>query len=479
MQIHNFLRTHNCFVLFLFFYLIITTNSNKCNYCFANSQDTAEDSGPSVKNILLIIVDDLRNDIGPYLDKTHPMYGSTFTPNIDSLAQRGVTFQRAYVQLTSCNPSRNSFLTGLRPIDLQLYNKDDLVKTTSYKNGKVVTMTRFFRNNGYSVYGVGKIYHQEMPSEFDKYVKLDNQNELCKNVFWCIEPDNQLVDSWVAGQSNDILAAHRRSKSNPFFLIAGFHRPHYMLSFPQWALDDIPKTKINLQLGDSNSDWVKYGASQRANKNSNGIPNIANMQPSRAHGAPMTVNEVTSHKTYYLSAIHWVDKTIGDLLNSVKANGFWNNTAIAMIGDHGLSVGEHSAIGKSTLFEHVSRAPFILSVPWLPKSHGKSNGGVVEFLDIYPTLASAAGLNFVFGSDRMKVVGRDLMPLVKVLGTSKVITSGLPEVELSIKSYAVTEDGRCGSNSGGYKACETVNMGPSTVNVLGITIRTKRWRYTE
>lgn len=62
-----------------------------------------------LKNVLLIVIDDLRPQLGAYgLDEMH-------TPHIDRLASEGVLFTRAYAQQAICGPTRNSFMSGRYP----------------------------------------------------------------------------------------------------------------------------------------------------------------------------------------------------------------------------------------------------------------------------------------------------------------------------------------------------------------------------
>ena len=74
--------------------------------------------------MLFIIVDDLRPDIGPFAPDT-PSGRLVSTPAIDSLAERGLVFDRAYVQYSYCSPSRNSFMSGRNPDTSRVWNFGD------------------------------------------------------------------------------------------------------------------------------------------------------------------------------------------------------------------------------------------------------------------------------------------------------------------------------------------------------------------
>ncbi len=102
----------------------------------------------SVKpNVLLIVVDDLRDTLG--------CYGNTMvkTPNIDRLADRGVRFERAYVQYPVCNASRSSFLTGLRPDQTGVTNNNTILRD---RLPDVVTWPQLLKENGWHTAASGK-----------------------------------------------------------------------------------------------------------------------------------------------------------------------------------------------------------------------------------------------------------------------------------------------------------------------------------
>ena len=107
----------------------------------------------SPPNILFIVADDLNCAIGPYGDAV------SITPNLDRLAARGLVFQRAYCQQAVCNPSRASFLTGLRPDTIGVDDLRKYFRNTAPNGEQLVTLPQHFKNHRYFCQNIGKLCH--------------------------------------------------------------------------------------------------------------------------------------------------------------------------------------------------------------------------------------------------------------------------------------------------------------------------------
>ena len=352
-------------------------------------------ANPPKPNILFIAVDDLRPELGCY------GVDAIKSPNIDRIARRGVTFKRTYCQQAVCSPSRTSLMTGARPDTTKVW---DLVTHFRDALPNVVTLPQHFMQHGYFVQGMGKIYHPSVNDErswsvpwqtpkapdyalADPEVKKLSQAREDKGkkgkgpVSEAADvPDNTFKDGKVA----DLAVATLRElkgKEQPFFLAVGFAKPHLPFVAPKkyWDLYDPAKLKpaTNTSLPKDAPDYAMAGTDEVLNY----------------LGTPQAVDEAFGRhlKHGYYAAASYTDAQIGKVLDELDRTGLSKNTIIVLWGDHGWKLGEHGAWAKHTNVENDTNAPLLLAVPGM-KSAGLPTDALVEFVDIYPTLAELAGL---------------------------------------------------------------------------------------
>src|SRR4029453_9928449 len=223
------------------------------------SQPAAAQPQPARPNVLLIMADDLNDDRGTL---GHPLVK---TPNLDRLAARGVRFDRAYTQFPLCSPSRVSLLTGLRPDTTGVH---DLVTDFRTVLPDVQTMPQMFKRNGYVTARVGKIFHYgnpgqigtsglDDPASWDAFVNPRGIDKDEESLLTNLTPDRQLgnalayyaspapdeahTDGKVAAET---IALLEKYKGQPFFIGAGFYRPHCPFIAPKKYFDLYPMDKI-------------------------------------------------------------------------------------------------------------------------------------------------------------------------------------------------------------------------------------------
>ncbi len=345
-------------------------------------------------NVLFIAVDDMNNDLGCY---GPPLVKS---PNIDRLASRGVRFNRAYCQFPLCSPSRSSLLTGLRPDTIRVF---DLKYHFRQGLPDVVTLPQTFMRNGYYVARVGKLYHYGNPGDIgtsglDDRASWSERFNPAGRDKTALEPDimnytpkrglgsamafladktgkdEEHTDGKVASQTIALLEKHQHE---PFFIAAGFYKPHCPWITPQKYFELYPLPGISLPKLplDTQQAYPRLA--------------LASTQPWPYCG--VTPDQARECKRAYYAAISFVDAQIGRLLDAVDRLGLRDKTIIVFWSDHGYHLGEHGLWFKQSCFEQSARVPLIISVPGL-KSAGQASPRVVELLDLYPTLADLAGL---------------------------------------------------------------------------------------
>jgi iduronate 2-sulfatase len=425
-------------------------------------------------NVLFISVDDLRPEL--------KCYGAQHmhTPNMDRIAAEGTLFERAYCQQALCAPSRASLMTGLRPASSGVTN---LVTHIRLKNPHVVTLSQQFKTHGYHAQSFGKIYHPGLddphswsePAWFTpgpEYVSTQTMERLT-------ERRRQLgADRYIPGAApavttdpvsglalkyrhpktiamgpsteaadvpdeehedgktvQEALGALRRNKNKPFFLAVGFNRPHLPFVAPKKYWDLYPAETIKLTKNQFPPRDVPKAA-------------LNDVGELTTYWDITTTNPIPEEKQrellrgYYASVSH-VDALIGQLLRELDALGIADNTAVVLWGDHGYQLGEHDLWCKHTNFEVAARVPIILKAPKAAsQKRGGRSGALVELVDLYPSLCELAGLPVPPGLE-----GDSFVPL-------------LNEPDRKWKRAAFNE----------Y---------PVRNGILGTSMRTDRYRYTE
>lgn len=359
-------------------------------------------------NVLLIAIDDLNNDLGTY---GHPLVRS---PHIDRLAQRGTRFDRAYSQFPLCNPTRASLLTGLRPDTTQVF---DLARHFRIAHPDVVTLPQLFKNNGYQVARVGKIYHQHVPNDlgtdglddppsWHQRINPRGRDKTDEHLITRLSrptvggvsfsylraagTDEEQTDGMVATETIALLEAN---KDRPFFIAAGFYRPHLPFIAPAKYFDLYPLERVPVPKGPF--DYAK--ALPRAA--------LASTNPWPWWG--LNEQQLREGIRAYWAAVSFVDAQVGRLLDALDRLGLTDNTIVVLFGDHGFHLGDHGLLRKRSLFEYAARAPLIIAAPGM-KGRGRASPRTVEQLDIYPTLADLAGLR-----PPEDLEGKSLRPLLE------------------------------------------------------------------
>lgn len=381
----------------------------------------AAEASPKRPNVLFLIVDDLRPELG--------CYGRDYikSPNIDRIAKSGVVFNRAYVQQAVCSPSRTSVMTGMRPDSTKVW---DLVTHFRVAQPDVVTLQQNFKNHGYFVQGMGKVYHGSLddapswsvpwqvpkapiyalaenaevsegnkqgepdatPKETGKKGKKSGNDEGTAgskansrgSYYECADvPDNTYQDGKVAELAVKTLGDLSK-RSEPFFLAVGFIKPHMPFVSPKKYWDMYDPAKIELA---PNPFLPKGAPSYAINPNDGEIRAYKGVPPE----GPFPADVARNFKHAYYAGISYTDAQIGKVLDELERLGLSKNTVVILWGDHGWKLGEHSAWGKHTNVENDTNAPLLISVPGM-KHAGEHTDALVEFVDMYPTLSELAGL---------------------------------------------------------------------------------------
>ncbi len=319
-------------------------------------------------NVLLIVADTLRADhVSAYARILKPNSIPVETPAIDSLAKNGVLFLHAIASSSWTKPSFASFFTGQYPSTHNTVHKLDRlpnkVKTLAEILSEEGYLTSGFPNNpnissafnfqqGFHTYrylkpnlplwapesGVHLVGYRIIRVLFERYFKGRDEP---RSYYWPAEDVNKEVFPWLKVNSR-----------NRFFLMVHYMDPHDPYFFRPL--------------------------------NNKSFARIRNPEP-----RPSLANRLA---TAYAQEVKYLDKNLAKLFEFLKQNDLYENTMIIFISDHGEEFFEHNGWWHGTsLFEEQIHVPMIIKFP-KGKRKGKIHNGVVQLLDIPPTVLDEIGL---------------------------------------------------------------------------------------
>lgn len=367
-----------------------------------NTQETEQ----APYNVLFIMIDDLRPELGTY--------GQTkiISPNIDSLAKESRQFNRAYCQWAVCNPSRSSMLTGLRPDTTKVYRN---VHHFRKQLPHIKTLPQHFKEQGYVSISIGKIFHNNRMNDSISWSKFFIQNipgthvrgyaspeVLAKPTKGALGPATEKADMPDSlykdvGYTKQALAALRQYKDSLFFLAVGFEKPHLPFAAPKRYWDLYPDSIITLP----------ENTTRPINSYTKALKRSGELRKYTDINGPVSEKQALNLIHGYYACVSFIDDQIGQVLQELENLGLADNTIIVVVGDHGWKLGDYGKWGKFSNFEIDTRTPLIIKVPNMPKA-GVPTNGVVELLDLYPTLCDINELPLPENS----LQGRSFAPLL-------------------------------------------------------------------
>ena len=399
--------------------------------CFISliSSEILSANQTKIKNVLFLISDDLKASVlGCYGNKVCK------TTNIDKLASQSMIFERAYCQGTSCNPSRTSLMHSL------------------YKGSSEMNLGKLFRQNSYYSARVGKIYHMRVPGDiidgtdgldipstwtekfnsrgleahtpgdyaclnlniFTKELEGRQSTRMPHRMFVTVSYDGDGSDQPDHKTATKIVELMREHKDEPFFLAAGFVRPHYPMVQPKQYFDQYPHNEIKLP------DHIP-----------NDLKDIPKLGLARTRSATNKIGEFPENQkrmwSAYYASTQFMDEQVGRILNELDNLGLRESTAIVFTSDHGYHLGEHTFWQKSNLHEEVIKVPLIISVPGMKSGRSRS---FVELVDLMPTLSEICGFDI-----SNKIHGKSLVPILK--DSSKTVKAGALSFNSNGISYRI------------------------------------------
>jgi arylsulfatase A-like enzyme len=390
-------------------------------YVYAGSSNNQTVNKP---NILFISIDDFRTDL--------PVYGANHVkaPHLNALAQQGRAFNRHYVQVPTCGPSRATLLTGKNLLSKNEIQHGYLGRKLKNKPEGAVpeTFIHHLKRNGYYTVGMGKISHNadgttndkgqlELPNSWSKFLHLESKHWTRQEIVhgyaygkklrtdkdsngnlqppyeMADVPDDAYPDGTIATLAVQELQ-QRQKENKPFFMAVGFVKPHLPFTAPKkyWDLYDAAKIPLS-----PNPERPIDVAKEFLHPS---VEFFKQYHSPEKGGAGKRLSDEYARKLIHgnLASISYVDTQVGKVLAQLKKSGLADNTIIIVWGDHGWHLGDQTIWGKHSTFERALNSTLLVKTPEM-KQAGINTDALVASIDIYPTICDLTNITCPNGID--------------------------------------------------------------------------------
>jgi arylsulfatase A-like enzyme len=362
-------------------------------------------------NVLFVMIDDLNAFPGD-------VYVDVDTPNIDRVAASGVSFTNAHAAVPICNASRVALITGIGPTTSGILgNGQQAFRLFNPPLATAKTVFRTFQDDGYTIHGTGKIFHQwattfdqdDIQTPWDSYIDNDGKEDPTTlpgtglNGIVGTDPNGDTIvvrggsrigldwgpieeqpvvtdDTSITSDSQRAVWAatqitNAETADDPTFVALGIFKPHLPWFCPFIYTDAMPAT-VTTPPGISSGDR-------------NDIDNPDENIQFRADWLDLDADgSVNAAQRGYMACVEFADAMLGLALDAVDASD--EPWFVVVLGDHGYQLGEKDTWAKMTPWGQASKTTLVMSGPGI--AAGSASASPVSLVDIYPTLCDYANV---------------------------------------------------------------------------------------
>ncbi len=384
------------------------------------------------KNVMMILVDDLRPQLQGF-NQVPTLNGQSImhTPALDQLAREGTIFERAYCSVPICGASRLSLMTGSRPYKepgqhwgrhWTYTSRLDLedAGTPAGVNHPGVTLPQHFKNHGYTLHSVGKVYHNK-DDDGSLWDDLKKEEHAWRGIpaYEIGTGDKNRDDAYEDGRNaTDVIAKLDALKDSPFLYCVGIPRPHLPFWAPKKYWDLYPEESIQLP-----PNYARpINAPNRSIHRWDELRNYSDLAYADEDKTRLTDHYARTLIRGYYASVSYVDAQIERIIEKLKTTydsagvSLYDQTTIVVWGDHGWNLGEHTLWAKHALYNTSTQIPIIIRDPDL--AGGQRVSALIETVDLYPTLCDLTGIGrpaATVDNDEspFNLHGSSLVPLLK------------------------------------------------------------------